>query len=316
MRAPAQTGAALAAGVTSTSSSTHAAAVALAPAALGTGWRPDPFLLVAVVAAGALYAWLVARCVRAGVWRSANGWRVASFAGGMLLASAALVSPLDGLARAVVTAHMVQYVLLNAVAPPLLVAGAAIPGFRAVLRPGPAARPALDRLRQVWLGSVWPVLARPLVVAGIDAALLIVWHIPSVYAAGIQDNAVHVVELLTFVGGGLLFWRVIEQPRAAGRPRHLGTLAAIVLTSLLASGWGLVMFSSVSVWYPVQARTAAAWGATPAQDQRMAAAVLAVGPDILDAGSFLWVLALWLRKVDEEQAQRERERDRWAAQIG
>src|SRR5699024_360615 len=135
-----------------------------------------------------LYCWMYARGVariwsRAGAGRGIPRWRVIAFAGGMLAVAVALLSPLDALGDALLTAHMVQHLLLLVVAPPLLVLGTPI-------------TPTLVALPQQWRGTVtktwyrsnaarrgWRWLNQPAVAWGLAAIVLWGWHVPFAYEA-------------------------------------------------------------------------------------------------------------------------------------
>lgn len=294
-------------------SGTPAVGWAPTPATLWTTWSVDPVFVLALLAAAGLYAWGVANQVRDGGWQSVAPWRAVFFFAGLVLAAIALVSPLDTLSRALLTAHMVQFFLLTVAATGLLVAGAPLGVIRSALdverleaRIPPT---AMARLR-----DLWAVVTRPAVVAALDAAVLVGWHFPPLYEAAIRVEALHVLMMATFVASGLLFWRLIKQPTAAGRSRHLGLLGAILGTSILGSVYGLVMFTNGVPWYPMYRDTTAAWGITQLDDQEIAAVAVAAPPDTIDTISFLWVVAQWLRKEEEDTIRREREQ--WVAAGG
>ncbi len=260
------------------------------PATLWSTWSVDPVFALALLVGAGLYAWGVVCRVRATGWRSVAPWRAVAFAAGLLLAAAALVTPLDTLSRALLTAHMVQFFLLTVAAPGLLIAGAPLGVYRSAVE--------LDRLEdrlapstRARLQDLWAWLTRPAVVAGIDTAVLVVWHFPPLYEAAIRVEALHVVMMATFVASGLLFWRLIQQPTVAGRSRHLGLLGAILGTSILGSVYGLVMFLNQVTWYPMYHDTTTAWGLTQLDDQQVAAVAVAAPPDTIDTISFLWVVA-------------------------
>ena len=81
-------------------------------------WTGGP-AMAWVICAATLY-WLGGRHGAVVAQGSADRWRLASFALGLVAIVAALGSPIDGLADSLFWAHMVQHVLLIAVAPPLL----------------------------------------------------------------------------------------------------------------------------------------------------------------------------------------------------
>ncbi len=112
------------------------------------------------------------------------------FALGLLALWLALETPVDTLSdRYLDSVHMFQHVLLGVVAPPLLLLGlneemaavlARVPGVRAVTEPVPAQ-----------------------LIAG---AVMLLWHVPALFDATLRWEALHVVEHLTFISGGVVFW--------------------------------------------------------------------------------------------------------------
>ena len=98
----------------------------------------------------------------------------------------ALVSPLDGRAHASLAAHMVQHVLLLAVAPPLLVAASPVPTLLAGL---PAAARGLAGHGWTAAGtelrsSRWPAWVAAAVV--VQTAVMWAWHAPALYEAALR----------------------------------------------------------------------------------------------------------------------------------
>ena len=81
-------------------------------------WTGGP-AMAWVICAATLY-WLGGRHGAVVAQGSADRWRLASFALGLVAIVAALGSPIHRLADSLLGAHMVQHVLLIAVAPPLL----------------------------------------------------------------------------------------------------------------------------------------------------------------------------------------------------
>src|SRR3954451_13416792 len=82
-------------------------------------WTPT----IAVLLAGVLYGVAVARARRVDGRLSARPGAVAAFAGGLVTTGVALAPPFHEAAEKTFSAHMIQHVLLIAVAAPLLVIG-------------------------------------------------------------------------------------------------------------------------------------------------------------------------------------------------
>ena len=121
--------------------------------------------------------------------------RTAAFLTGCALLVAALVTPLDTLAREyLVWAHLLQNVVLAEWAPLLLVLGI-LPGLAERLT-----RPRIVRL-----------LTSPFVALPLWAFDLYLWHIPFFYDAALHHDSVHALEHFCFFTGGCLMWAPVVE---------------------------------------------------------------------------------------------------------
>src|SRR5580693_10097743 len=91
-------------------------------AAVLASWSLDLRTVGLVLAVAALYlrGWLH---LRAELPRKYTAGRLAAFAGGLVVIFLALVSPVDAFGDMLLSAHMIQHLLLIMVAPPLLLLG-------------------------------------------------------------------------------------------------------------------------------------------------------------------------------------------------
>src|SRR5215469_10405372 len=113
-------------------------------------------------------------------------WRAASFLVGLFFLWIALASWLDTLSGFVLTAHMLQHMLLMMAAPPLILMGAPlIPIVRGL--PRFAAREFAGPLLN------WPVARRveyvgtdPIVALFLMGIVMFMWHIPSLYELALR----------------------------------------------------------------------------------------------------------------------------------
>jgi cytochrome c oxidase assembly factor CtaG len=139
-------------------------------------------------------------------------WRAASFLVGIFLVWLAIGSPLALLDEKLLTAHMMQHLLLMTIAPPLIWMGAPL-------------MPILHGLPESFVRSVlgpflrWPgvqalgrVISQPAVCWLAAAAALVGWHIPQVFNLAMQSEGWHVIEHSSFLAAGLLFWWPVVQP--------------------------------------------------------------------------------------------------------
>jgi cytochrome c oxidase assembly factor CtaG len=185
--------------------------------------RPDPSswslhlaatLPLAVLAAG--YA--------LGVRRFATpARRIACFAGGVVLLLAAAVTPLDALTYHLLSAHLLQNVVLAEWAPALLVLGVA-PALATELARLPGAR----------------LLTQPAIALPLWLATYFVWHVPPLYDAALEEPALlHLEHVCYLAAGVLLWWPVLQDvPRRLPPARRAAYLFA---GFLLASPLGLLL---------------------------------------------------------------------------
>jgi len=194
-------------------------------------------ILTAVIAlAGALY---LRRIPRVAVWRAG------SFFLGLAAVWVAVASPVASMDSNMLTAHMIQHLLLMTIAPPL-----------------------------IWMGEPFTLRRGALIVHPVfcwlaAAAALVVWHVPAILRLGMESPVWHFIEHASFLTAGLLFWWPVFQPG----PRwsmllylFLATLPCDVLS-------GLLVFSD-RVAYPIYVCTPARAGLSPLEDQQCAAALM------------------------------------------
>jgi putative membrane protein len=164
---------------------------------------------------------------------STNGripvWRATSFLAGLLLIWIAVGSPIVALDHQLLTIHMVQHLLLMTLAPPLLWLGEPVLAFTSDLaRPIVSAlelhSPVAEHLRNV--------LTQPTFCLFAASAALVGWHIPAVFALGMNSGAWHVVQQATFLATGLLFWWPVVQPWPSVSRPELSTILYLFFATL------------------------------------------------------------------------------------
>jgi len=125
-------------------------------------------------------------------------WRIGSFALGLLALWFALASPLDTFSGFVLTAHMLQHMILMMVAPPLLLLGEPlIPIVRGM--PRFAAREfAGPFLNFSAAGPIGLALTNPVVALLLMGTVMFVWHVPGPYELALRSGSWHQVEHACF----------------------------------------------------------------------------------------------------------------------
>jgi putative membrane protein len=263
---------------------------ALRPHDVAGAWNLDPLILVPLLAVAVLY--------RRG-WRQPNDppWRRAAFTAGVAAVAIAVVSPLDALSGVLVSAHMVQHVLLLVVAAPLLAASA--PGAALVRGLPPWARPRLASVRRR-LGLDAGRLRRtraPVVRWVAYTATLWLWHASVLYGAAVEHDVVHALEHVAFLGTGLLVWSAILGPVRVRVPRGLAVLGVFTL-GLQTIFLSVLLTFAESPWYEPYVDAAPAWGVDALEDQQLAGVVMWVPAGFIHVGIGLGLLVAMLRELD------------------
>jgi len=239
-----------------------------------SSWSIPPWATFGLLLAAAIYlrGWRGLRALRSTLFPS---WRLGCFLTGLALLWSAIASPLDAFGSLVLTAHMVQHLLLMVVAPPLILLGSpAIPLLRGL--PRWAARDALGPFLN------WPLLERlgqalthPAFCWVAMAVAMLGWHVPAAYELALRSPGWHQVEHACFFITSLLFWWPVIQPwpSAPQWPRWfipLYLLLGDVVNTILS---GFLCFSN-RVLYPTYSAAPQVSSLTPLDDQVAAGAIM------------------------------------------
>jgi putative membrane protein len=139
--------------------------------------------------------------------------KTALFLSGVLLLLLDLVSPIDVLGdQILLSAHVLQHFLLALIIPPLWLLGT----------PRQSAEAAL---RHRWVGRLERVLSKPVVSWPIGVVPMIAWHIPALFNAALDSAPLHILQHLSFLVTGTIFWWPILSPLPDRRPSPLVTIA-------------------------------------------------------------------------------------------
>jgi cytochrome c oxidase assembly factor CtaG len=258
------------------------------PSLLGE-WSVDPFVLASAVLGAAFFLHGFVRLRRRGRADHASYWRVVLFTLGLCLVVAPLVSPLDAVAdRYLLSAHMLEHVLLGDAAPAVLLL--ALRGPLLFFVPPRRLVRALGRSRAVRRFAAW--LLRPRVALGAWGLAFWGWHVPVAYDFAATHQVAHDVEHASFLVSGLLVWSLLIDPSGQGhlsRGRRLGVAAAVFAMGTVVSD--LLIFS-LRPLYPVYAdQVERVFSFTPLRDQQLAGLVMTI-EQTLSLGTFALILLL------------------------
>jgi putative membrane protein len=207
-------------------------------------------------------------------------WRRA-FLGGLFTLWAALGSPLAAFDEALLSAHMVQHILLSAVAAPLLLLGApALPLLHGIPR-GFVSRGVARLLQSTPVRALGRILGEPAVCWSVAMVVFIGWHTPSLFQLGLGSERWHAIEHASFLGSGLLFWWPVVQPwpSTARWPRWSVPLYLFVATLPCDALSAFLAFSD-RVVYHAYLSAPRHFGLSVLQDQECAGAVMWVSVTI------------------------------------
>lgn len=205
-------------------------------------------------------------------------WRFLCFVGGMLAVWIAIASPLDAMSGALLTAHMVQHLLLMAVAPPLLVLGSpfvpmlrGLPRFfvREGLGPFFTLRP-VHAIQRLFASRVFAWLLMNFA--------FIAWHVPAAYDLALRSPNWHEVEHACFLSTSVLFWWHIVAPWPTTYKASRWLLLPFLLSAdLVNTGLSATLSFSGRVIYPAYSAVPRFFGLSVLEDQ-------------VAAGSLMWVI--------------------------
>jgi cytochrome c oxidase assembly factor CtaG len=238
-------------------------------------WQADLDTTLVVPALALGYLFLVGRY---GTTRE----RAYLFAGALALLALAFWSPIHHLGlHYLLTAHLLQNVILAEWAPLLAVAG---------ISPRMAA--AAARLRP------WRTLTQPFFALPIWLANYFAWHVPVVYDAALRHQSwlIHVEHACYFGTGVLLWWPLVQD-----LPRRLpsGMRAAYAFAAFVFAapvGLLLALLPRAVYGYYVHA-SRRVWGLSPLADQEIAGVTMATEQAVV-----LFVFfAYWFRRFLAEE---------------
>lgn len=264
----------------------------MSPLLIARDWSPVPAVIGGAGLAALLYM-LAARRTRWPAGRS----------GAFLLGLATIVVALDsGLATdddRLLSAHMVQHLLLLDVAPPLLLSGRPMPLLLRTLPP----RPRRCFGRGLVAGGR---AAHPLLCLVLYSAILLTIHIPPVFDATLRSAPLHALEHMAFLLAGMIvWWPLLGHPlprRRLGTVLHLLYITAAMLPMTLI---GAYLDRDRSLFYPPYAAPARLLGVSPIADQQQAGAIMWVAGTAVMA--LLGVAAVMAAMLEAERRQRLRD---------
>jgi cytochrome c oxidase assembly factor CtaG len=260
-------------------------------------WAPSIIIGTVIVLGSYLYAVGLLRnpsTLIDGVKQS----QVISFWLGILVIFFALVSPIDEIGdRYLFSMHMVQHLLLTIVGPPLLLLGTP----EVLLKP---------IIRNRFVFPIAKVLTHPFLAFFLFNADFWLWHAPPLYDATLTNQNLHILEHLTFIVFGVIYWWPIFSPMKEDLPRlSIGGQVLYLFFSgmpIVALGAGLTFAPPLYTPYINAPRI---WGLSAATDQQLGGLIMWIPGNILYIGIVSILFIRWMQQQEAKQRAREAMQD-------
>lgn len=264
---------------------------------LATQWDVVPVALI--LAALALYLWGVARVNRL---QRRHPWPLAKtvmWVAGLVTTGVAIFSFVGVYDSELFWVHMVQHLLLIAVAAPLFAAASPIDlAWRATHGEG---RALMSRFLR---SPVSRLFANPVVVFVLYAVLIPVSHLTAWYNLTLENEVAHNLEHLAFLGIGYLFWRQIFGSDPNRYQMHPGLQLAYLFVALPVDTFtGLSLNSVTHELFPAYLTTHRTWGPSLLRDLHIGGVIMWVGGDMLMMWPMIPIALRWMHR-EERRAQR------------
>ena len=265
----------------------------------------DPAVIVLIAAALALYMRAVRILARRGY--EVPFWQQVAWYAGLGLTTVGLLSPVDTLGEELLSAHMIQHLLIADLAAPLLLVGLRTPVLVFYL-PRPVLVP-LARSKQ--LRAFFRTIRRPLVALPLFIVILYGWHFAFAFGAALDNGLVHALQHQSFVIGSVLVWWSVIDPkhrRLHGELWKAGHLLGTRLASMfLGMAFLLMSTPAYSEYYGDRARD---HGMTPLGDQQLAGGLMMITDILIMLAVFTFFF--WRSAADHDRGERAA-RERTAA---
>jgi putative membrane protein len=243
--------------------------------------RPDPYGWSAHPEATAAIVLLVGCYVIALRRYPAPRWRIACFAAATALLLATAATPLDPLSYHLLSAHLLQNVVLAEWAPALLVL--AVPSALAA---------DLVRVR------VLRTLTHPFVSLPLWLATYFLWHLPPAYDTALEHAALLHAEHASYLAAGFLLWWPALQDQPWRLPSG-GRAAYVFAAFVLGAPLGLLLALLPDAVYSYYADGPGLWGLSALTDQQIAGITMTSEQALVFFAVFATFFFRFLREEEE-----------------
>lgn len=255
-------------------------------------WNFYPSVVIGVIALGAAYLYAIGPFRRiipdSQAVRPANS---ISFLLGLAIMFLALTSPLDALSdEYLFSAHMVQHTLLTLVVPPLLLAGT--PGWLVEVI-----------FRNSMIRRFFRVITNPLIAFSLYNLVFALWHLPTAYEAALDNEAIHVIEHLSFISSAVLFWwPILSTSTSIPALTYPRQILYLFLSSIPCTILGGVFVFAPKVIYPKYSSAPLLFsGLNPMTDQQIGGVIMAMAGMFIFLGFLGRSFYLWYNHSSKQE---------------
>src|SRR6516162_4964472 len=237
-------------------------------------WSIPWIATLAIILTALLYlrGWYLLRCAG---FPLLPPWRAGCFLSGLLALWIALASPMDVFNGWLLTAHMLQHMVLMMIAPPLILLGAplipmvrGLPIFAAREFAGPFVNWSVAQ-------KVGNTLTNPVCALLLMGVAMFAWHTPTLYELALRSSTWHQVEHACFFLTSLIFWWPVVQPWPSKTqwPRW-AMVPYLLVADLQNTALSAILCFSDHVLYPSYSTTPRLFGFSALEDQVAAGAIM------------------------------------------
>ncbi len=232
--------------------------------------------------------------------------QVALFSSGVLVLYLATGSIVDHLAdNFLLSAHVVELVMITLVAAPLLISGT--PGWLVAYA-----------LRSARVARVARLVTHPLVGLAAYNGVLLITHLPFFYDWALRNEGPHfLMHAMWFSAGVLLWWPILSQTPQLPRLPYPLQMGYLFLQSLLPGVLASFINFADSVVYSFYEAAPRIWGLSPIEDQQIAGGLMKLFGSLILWSFLVAVFFRWYaREEAREQGSRRTEVEEERGQVG
>jgi putative membrane protein len=258
-------------------------------------WNWEPTLLIGLVLQVSAYLLCVVGPLRRYFPGSqpAPQWQIQTFLLGWLMLASALITPLHTLGDTyLLTAHMIQHLLLALIAPPLMLIGTPEWLFRPAV--------TLPYIKNITL-PIGRFLTHPLVAFLLFNLTFSLWHVPRYYDAALRNEMLHALEHMMFFGTAVLTWWPIFSPmKELPRLPQGGQVLYLFIQSLPPTILGAIISFVDNPLYAKYTEAPRVWGLDVMADQQLGGLTMWVPGGLIFFIVLTIVFFRWFGRDDDD----------------